>query len=166
MNSRRVFVAQNGSYHNSGISRIDGILRERAFFSPDRVVQKSGAFCHHVAMRKTLVYVPIALSLVVLGAHFMRYGNTIAVLGLAGLIALLMVRQPWVARLMQVVLILGALEWVRTLYELAQVRAALGQPYTRMVVILGVVAAVTFCSALLFQSPTLKGIYLHRNTKQ
>ena len=117
-------------------------------------------------MKKTLVYVPIALSLVVLGAHFMRYGNSIAVLGLAGLIALLLVRQPWVARLMQVVLILGALEWIRTLYELAQVRAALGQPYTRMVVILGVVAAVTFCSALLFQSPTLKGIYLHRNTKQ
>jgi len=28
-----------------------------------------------------------------------------------------------------------------------------------MTVILGIVVAVTFCSALLFQSPVLKGIY-------
>jgi hypothetical protein len=110
-------------------------------------------------MKKVLVYVPVVLSLVILGAHFMRYGNSIGVVGALVLIALLFVRQPWVARLMQVVLVLGALEWVRTLYELAQVRAALGQPFTRMTIILGVVAAVTFCSALLFQSPALKKIY-------
>ena len=110
-------------------------------------------------MKKVLVYVPVILSLVILGAHFMRYGNSMGVVGALALIALLIVRRPWVARLMQVVLILGALEWVRTLYELAQVRAALGQPFTRMTIILGVVAAVTFCSALLFQSPALKKIY-------
>jgi hypothetical protein len=110
-------------------------------------------------MKKVLIYVPVVLSLVILGAHFMRYGNLIGVFGALVLIALLFVRRPWVARLMQVVLILGALEWVRTLYELAQVRAAHGQPFTRMIVILGVVAAVTFCSALLFQSPVLKRIY-------
>ena len=110
-------------------------------------------------MKKVLIYVPVVLSLVILGAHFMRYGNSIGVFGSLALIALLIVRRPWVARLMQVVLILGALEWVRTLYELAQARAAHGQPFTRMTVILGIVVAVTFCSALLFQSPVLKGIY-------
>jgi hypothetical protein len=110
-------------------------------------------------VKKALVYIPVVLSLVILGAHFMRYGNSIGVLGSLLLIVLLIVRRPWVARLMQVALILGALEWVRTLYELAQVRAAHGQPFVRMVVILGVVAAVTFCSALLFQSPALKKIY-------
>ena len=110
-------------------------------------------------MKKVLVYVPVILSLVILGAHFMRYGNSMGVVGALALIALLIVRRPWVARLMQFVLILGALEWVRTLYELVQVRAALGQPFTRMMIILGIVAAVTFCSALLFQSPVLKKIY-------
>ncbi len=109
--------------------------------------------------QKVLVYVPVVLSLVVLGAHFMRYGYSIVVFGLLVLIALLFVRRPWVARLTQVVLILGALEWVRTLYELVQIRAASGQPATRMTVILGVVLAVTLCSALLFQSPVLKSIY-------
>ena len=110
-------------------------------------------------MKKELIYVPVVLSLVILGAHFMRYGNSIGIFGSLALIALLTVRRPWVARLMQVVLILGALEWVRTLYELVQVRAAHGQPFIRMVVILGIIAAVTFCSALLFQTPALKKTY-------
>lgn len=110
-------------------------------------------------MKKVLIYVPVVLSLVILGAHFMRYGNSIGVFSSLVLSVLLIVRRPWVARLMQVVLILGALEWVRTLYELVQVRATLGQPFTRMIIILGAVAAVTFCSALLFQAPTLKRIY-------
>ena len=110
-------------------------------------------------MKKALIYLPVVLSLVVLGAHFMRYGNWIAVFGSLALVALLIVRQPWVARLMQVALVLGALEWVRTLLELAEMRAVLGQPFTRMSVILGVVAAVTLCSALLFQTPAMKRIY-------
>ncbi len=75
------------------------------------------------------------------------------------LVALLFIRQPWVARLTQIVLVLGAIEWVHTLYVTAQVRIALGQPYTRMLIILGIVAAVTICSALLFQSKEMKRIY-------
>jgi len=110
-------------------------------------------------MVRALLYIPIILSLIVLGAHFMRYGNSIAVVGALGLIALLFVRQVWVARLVQAVLVLGALEWALTLYRLVQVRVALDQPYVRMVVILAVVAVVTFCSALLFQSKALKEVY-------
>jgi len=110
-------------------------------------------------MKKALLTIPVVLSLVVLGAHFMRYGNSVGVVGALVLIALLFVRQPWVARFMQVVLVLGALEWIRTLIELQQVRAALGQPYGRMLVILGLVAAVTACSALVFQSKALKRVY-------
>ena len=60
---------------------------------------------------------------------------------------------------MQAVLVLGALEWLRTMYDLAQIRALHGQPYGRMLVILGIVAAVTLCSALLFQTSTLKNVY-------
>lgn len=110
-------------------------------------------------MKKALLYIPVVLSLVVLGAHFMRDGNAVGVVGAVVLIALLFVRRPWVARLMQVVLVLGALEWAHTIYELVQVRAAQGQPFARMVVILGVVAAVTLCSALLFQLPSMKRMY-------
>lgn len=110
-------------------------------------------------MKKVLVYIPVILSLVVLGAHFMRYDNTLAVFGVLLLIALLFVRLPWVARVMQAALVLGALEWAFTIYELVKMRAALDQPFTRMLIILGIVTVVTACSALLFQTPTLKKIY-------
>lgn len=110
-------------------------------------------------MKRALLYVPVVLSLVVLGAHFMRYGNGVGVVGAVALIALLFVRKAWVARLVQVVLVLGALEWARTLYSLVQVRAALDQPYERMAFILGTVAVVTFLSALLFQLKGLKEVY-------
>ena len=145
--------------HNSGISRIDGGLNERNFPVSSRVVQNVSGICHHAAMKKVLVYVPVILSLVVLGAHFMRYGNTLAVFGVLLLIALLFVRLPWVARVMQAALILGALEWAFTIHELVQMRAAQGQPFTRMVIILGIVTVVTACSALLFQTQTMKRIY-------
>lgn len=108
-----------------------------------------------------LLYVPIVLSLAVLGAHFLRYDSMIGVAGSLVLIGFLFIRQAWVARLVQVALVLGAVEWLRTLYVLAQWRASQGEPATRMIVILGSVAVVTFCSALLFQSTTLKKIYRH-----
>ena len=110
-------------------------------------------------MKKILLLVPVVISILVFGAHFMRYGNFVGVFAALVLIALLFVRQPWVARVMQVVLVLGVLEWLRTMYELAHVRALHGQSYGRMLAILGVVAALTLCSALVFQSKTLKKMY-------
>lgn len=106
-----------------------------------------------------LLYVPIVLSLLILAAHFLRFGNVVGVAGSLLLVGLLFIRQVWVARLIQVALVLGALEWLRTLYLLAQWRAAQGEPATRMTIILGCVAALTFGSALLFQSKSLRTIY-------
>ncbi len=108
---------------------------------------------------KILYLVIIVLSLVVLGAHFLRYGNDIGVAASLALIGLLFLRKPWVARLVQVALIIGALEWAHTLYELMHMRLAQGAPFTRMAVILGVVIAVTVASALLFQTKRMKQMY-------
>lgn len=110
-------------------------------------------------MKKILLYVPIVLSLVILGAHFLRYGNSLGVIGAAVLVVLLFVRKPWAARLLQAALVLGAIEWVYTLYVMANLRIEFGQPYIRLVIILGVVSAVTLASALLFQTKTLQQIY-------
>ena len=46
-----------------------------------------------------------------------------------------------------------------TMYDLAQLSIAFEKPVTRLVIILGTVAIVTLCSALLFQSEDLKRIY-------
>ncbi len=110
-------------------------------------------------MKKVFIFVPVILSLLLLCAHFLRYGNLIGVLGSLLLLALLVIRRPWVARLMQGALVLGALEWAHTLYGLVQMRAAHGQPFARLTVILGIVATVTVCSALLFQTRELRRIY-------
>ena len=59
-------------------------------------------------------------------------------------------------RLFQVLLVLGALEWLRTLYLLAAMRIAWDQPWTRLAVILGTVALLTALSGLVFRSRKLK----------
>lgn len=110
-------------------------------------------------MKKVLLHIPIVLSLAVLGAHFMRYGNSLGIIAAVVLVGLLFIRRPWVARLIQVALVLGAVEWVHTLYVYAQLRVAFGEPYVRLVIILGTVAAITLTSALLFQTRDLKKIY-------
>ena len=110
-------------------------------------------------MKKILLFIPVVLSFALLGAHFLRDAAWVGVFVCLLLIGMLFVRRPWVLRVTQVALVIGALEWLRTMYELAHIRALHGQPYGRMLVILGVVAAVTLCSALLFQSKTMKKIY-------
>ena len=106
-----------------------------------------------------ILYVPIVLSLLVLGAHFLRYDSMAGVIAAVALLGLLFLRQTWVPRVLQVALLLAAFEWAHTLYQLVQVRAAQGLPATRLVIILGVVIAVTALSAVLFESKTLKRIY-------
>ena len=102
---------------------------------------------------------PVILSFLVLGAHYLRSGPFILVLILLGLPFVLFVKKEWAARLIQVVLILGALEWIRTLVALIQERLVFGEPWTRMAIILGTVALFTGASALVFRANILKERY-------
>lgn len=103
--------------------------------------------------------IPVILSALLMAAHFSRADNFFLIL--LSLIApfILLVRKPWAARAMQIALLLGALEWVRTLVVIARARLAVGEPWLRMAVILGVVALVTAGSALVFQTKALKTRY-------
>ncbi|MFW5946851.1 MAG: hypothetical protein ACOCUW_00050 [Gemmatimonadota bacterium] len=100
-----------------------------------------------------------ALSMVVLAAHFLRDGNLAVVVVLIAVIPLLGLRRRWVPRLFQVVLGLGALEWVHTLLQLREARQALGQPHARMVAILGAVAVISALAAALFEVPRVRDWY-------
>jgi len=96
-----------------------------------------------------------ALALLVLAAHFVHAGlRPVAIVCIAAG-ALLWVRRPWAARVLQVVLALGAIEWVLTAATLAQMRSAHQQPFARLLVILGTVAVLTILAALVFQHPAL-----------
>ena len=97
-----------------------------------------------------------ALSLILLAAHFLRGGHiALLAVALAGA-ALLGVRRPWAARALQVVLVLGAAEWMRTLLSLVAERQAEGRPFVRMGVILGTIAFLSLLSAAAFATRGIK----------
>ena len=75
---------------------------------------------------------------------------------------LLLVRDSWVPRLMQVLLLLGAMEWLRTLFVIANMRITYDQPWVRMAIILGAVALFTALSGLVFRSKALRKRYAEK----
>lgn len=95
-----------------------------------------------------LLLVPIVLSALTLGAHLLRGGHLALALVAVALPLLLVSRSLAAVRLVQGLLLLGALEWVRTLLLIVDQRRAFGQPWHRLVMILGSVALVTALSAL------------------
>ena len=99
-------------------------------------------------MKTAIRLLPLLLSALVLAAHFYRMGNLGFVAFVLVLPLLLITRERWAVRVVQVGLVLAAAEWIRTAISIAQIRAASGAPATRMFVILGCVAAFTALSAL------------------
>lgn len=97
---------------------------------------------------------PSAVALMLLGAHFFRAGLVPLAAVALTMIGLLFVRSAWSARVLQAALILGVLEWLRTAWAFAAARAAAGQPYGRLLLILGTVATATLAAALLLRGST------------
>lgn len=93
-----------------------------------------------------------AFALVLLGAHFFRAAWVPLTVACLGLVALLFVRASWASRTLQVALALGTLEWLRTAWVFASARAGFGQPYGRLLVILGAVALTTALAALVLRT--------------
>lgn len=106
-----------------------------------------------------LILLAPALSLLVLGAHFYRAGLWPLAAACAALVLLLAWPRAWVARLVQVVLVLGALEWAITAWGFVMQRIALGQPWSRLLVILVVVTLLTGLSAWVFHGRRLRARY-------
>ena len=102
---------------------------------------------------------PVVLSCLLLAAHFYRGGPVLLAAGCAALPFLLLLHRSWVPPLFRVLLVLGAIEWLHTLYALAAMRMAWGEPWGRLAAILGSVALLTGLSALVFRDPALKARY-------
>ena len=102
---------------------------------------------------------PVILSFLLLGAHFYRAGLVVATALCVLVLLLLFLKKKWIPRLFQVLLVLGAVEWLRTLYALAAMRIAWDQPWTRLALILGTVALLTALSGLVFRNKTLRARY-------
>lgn len=113
-----------------------------------------------------LYFVPIVLSLLALGAHFLRSGQLVPLAAVLVVLLLLAVRRAWAARLAQLVLVLAAVEWVRTLVRIAGQRTRAGEPAGRMAMILGGVAALALASALLLQTRRMRRFYRAAETER
>jgi hypothetical protein len=94
-----------------------------------------------------------ALALLLLAAHFFRGGLFPLAAISSGLIALVPVSRPWASWLLRAALALGTIEWLRTAWVLSERRAIAGEPYARMLLILGAVAALTLVAAWLAGRP-------------
>jgi len=108
-------------------------------------------------MKSVLRALPVVLSALVLAAHFYRSRSLALVAVSLALPLLLLVGERWSARAAQAGMVLGALEWVRTLAFFAGQRMEDGRPWGRLAVILGIVAVLTALSALAVRVPTAGG---------
>lgn len=103
------------------------------------------------AANTMLRLVPVVLSCLVLGAHFLRGGHAGVAVLLAAAPLVLLARRTAAVRAVQLLLLLGALEWVLTAARIGGARRALGAPWARMALILGTVAALALLGAALLQ---------------
>jgi hypothetical protein len=110
-------------------------------------------------MITALSFVPIVLSTLVLAAHFLRAGQLVLVLATLSLLLFLMVPRRWAAWVVQAGLWAGTLVWIETTVRFTMERMAAGEPYLRMVTILGAVALVTALSSLLLFTRRMRAIY-------
>jgi hypothetical protein len=103
--------------------------------------------------------IPVVLSFVVLAAHFLRGGNLLVVAVCLAFPLLLLARKWWIARIIQIALVLGAIEWFFTTMQIVHERQEDGRPWTRAGIIFGIVMLWTLGSALAFVHPALKRRY-------
>lgn len=109
---------------------------------------------------------PVFISFGLLAAHYVRAGQTAIALVLLFSLLLLTLRKPWVPWVVQLALLLGAIEWLRTLVFVVQMRMEFGMPWTRLAIILGIVALFTAFSSLVFRSRALRKRYSDGKTTE
>ncbi|MBN2430844.1 MAG: 4Fe-4S binding protein [Acidobacteria bacterium] len=102
-------------------------------------------------MTNRLRQLAVILSMALLAAHFSRNEAPGLVMVALGAMILLLIKRPWAPRLLVTLLVSGSAEWVATTVRLAQGRLALGLPWGRLALILGVVALFTAGSAWLLR---------------
>lgn len=102
---------------------------------------------------------PVFFSFLLIAAHFQRAG--ISFLAVVCLLTpgLLYFTSPWSIRILQTLMFLAAIEWVRTLVYLIQLRQDAHLPWMRLAIIIGAVALFTAVSTLVFRHRSLKKKY-------
>jgi len=72
---------------------------------------------------------PVILSFGLLAAHFSRTGLFPVVILCLAIPFLLLIKKPWVARTIQLLLLLGGAEWIRAMFGYIEIRKAIGEDW-------------------------------------
>jgi hypothetical protein len=94
----------------------------------------------------------VILSALLLGAHFLRSAQYVWVAASLLTPALLLTRRAWAVRIVQAGLLVAAGVWGMTAADTVAQRLEAGEPWIRLVVILGAVALVAVAGAGLLQA--------------
>jgi hypothetical protein len=108
--------------------------------------------------RITLYIVAVLL----IAAHFLRFGNYVAVALCLATPLLFLVRQRWSLLLLQGLAYVAGVIWLATAWQIVHMRLAFGQPWLRAAAILVVVAAITALAGVLLRSHSLQVRYPDR----
>ena len=103
--------------------------------------------------------IPVIFAFLLLGAHFLRSGNTMFIFVSVLAPSLLLVKKHWTLLLTQGLTYCGSLVWIHTTVVLARQRIAIGAPWGRMLLILAGVTVFTFCAGYLLNSDVVKRRY-------
>jgi ferredoxin len=87
-----------------------------------------------------IAYLPAVISLLVLAAHALRFGEAGQVAAWLAVGGLLLVRRPWARRAVQGLLAAGVFFWTQVAADLVQMRLAMRAPWGRLALIMGAVA--------------------------
>ena len=103
--------------------------------------------------------IPVILSALLSAAHFYRSGDLVLTV-ISILVPMLLVsKNRWVPRVVTVALLLATCEWVRTMIVFIEQYEKAGVSWTRLVIILSVVALFTASSATVFMTSVMRKRY-------
>ena len=108
-----------------------------------------------MALRITLVIIAAVL----LAAHFLRQSEFVLMFLCILTPLLLLIRKRWSLFALQLLMYLGAVIWLTTTVQFVQERLSSGEPWIRLVIILGVVILFTIMAGLLLNSAVIKEKY-------
>jgi hypothetical protein len=98
---------------------------------------------------RVLPIVTTVISALLIGAHFLRSGSYWIAAAAVLFPAILVFRHRAAVWFVQALLLVAAVEWLRTIAIIALERQAYGQPWSRAAAVLGAVAALSVASAFL-----------------
>jgi len=101
----------------------------------------------------------LALSAILVAAHFLRYGELIPVLLCLAAPFLLLIKKRWALVAVQLLTVVAAIVWMFALYDIIQQRIFEGDSWAAAAIILGSVAGYTLLTGWLLESPLVKGKY-------